>query len=100
MSLSIGPKGQDHIGGALFRHEEQSEKTGLWEQTPGKDNDRYGVLAKTLNIEGTDQYQTVFELRCNGKRRLSRGGVPYIKAHVYPVRKTEAADAQALAACF
>lgn len=46
LSLSIGPQGQNHIGGAVFRQEEQNQANGLWELTPGKENDRYGVMAR------------------------------------------------------
>lgn len=99
LSLSIGPQGQNHIGGAVFRQEEQNQTNGLWELAPGKENDRYGVIAKTVQIEGTEDYQTVFELRFYGKRRLSSAGVPYIKAQVYPERK--AGDAEnAMDGCF
>lgn len=92
LSLSIGPQGQNHIGGAVFRQEEQNQSNGLWELAPGKENDRYGVIGKTVQIEGTEDYETVFELRFYGKRRLSGAGVPYIKAQVYPERK--AGDAE------
>lgn len=88
LSLSIGPQGQDHIGGAVFRQEEQNQIDGLWELAPGKENDRYGVIGKTVHVPRTDGYQTVFELRFYGRRRLSSAGVPYIKAQVYPERKT------------
>lgn len=99
LSLSIGPQGQNHIGGAVFRQEEQNQSTGLWELAPGKENDRYGVIGKTVQIEGTEDYETVFELRFYGKRRLSGAGVPYIKAQVYPERK--AGDAEnAMDGCF
>lgn len=99
LSLSIGPQGQNHIGGAVFRQEEQNQTNGLWELAPGKENDRYGVIGKTVQIEGTEDYETVFELRFYGKRRLSGAGVPYIKAQVYPERK--AGDAEnAMDGCF
>lgn len=88
LSLSIGRKGQDHIGGAVFRQEEQNQTNGLWELAPGKENERHGVICKTVPIEGTDKYETVFELRFYGKRRLSDAGVPYLKAQVYPERRS------------
>lgn len=101
LSLSIGPQGQNHIGGAVFRQEEQNQTNGLWELAPGKENDRYGVIGKTVQIEGTEDYETVFELRFYGKRRLSGAGVPYIKAQVYPERKAGGADAEtAMDGCF
>lgn len=100
LSLSIGPKGQAHLGGALFRQEEQDAANGLWKLAPGKENDRYGVLGRTVKIDGSDEYQTLFELRCQGKRRLSRAGQPYIKAAVYPLRKAAAVEEGALEACF
>ena len=99
LSLSIGPQGQNHIGGAVFRQEEQNPATGLWELAPGKENERFGVIGKTVPIEGTDEYDTVFELRLYGRRRLSGGGVPYIKAQVYPERKAGDAE-EAMEGCF
>ncbi|MGY8573465.1 hypothetical protein L0936_19310 [Paracidovorax citrulli] len=100
LSLAIGPRGQNHIGGAVFRQEEQNPRTGLWELTPGKENERHGVIGKTVQIEGTDQYETVFQLRFYGKRRLSGAGVPFIKAQVYPERKAGDEDEQAMEGCF
>jgi hypothetical protein len=100
LSLSIGPQGQNHIGGAVFRQEEQNQEDGLWELAPGKENDRYGVIGKTVQIEGTQDYETVFELRFYGKRRISSGGVPYIKAQVYPERKTGEDTEPAMEGCF
>lgn len=101
LSLSIGPQGQNHIGGAVFRQEEQNQANGLWELTPVKENDRYGVIGKTVQIPGTEDYETVFELRFYGKRRLSGAGVPYIKAQVYPERKAGGAEAEeAMNGCF
>ena len=99
LSLAIGPQGQNHIGGAVFRQEEQNQGNGLWELAPGKENDRYGVIGKTQLIEGTEDYETVFELRFYGKRRISGAGVPFIKAQVYPERKAGDA-AEAMAGCF
>lgn len=99
LSLAIGPQGQNHIGGAVFRQEEQNQSHGLWELAPGKENDRYGVIGKTQLIEGTEDYETVFELRFYGKRRISGAGVPFIKAQVYPERKAGDA-AEAMAGCF
>lgn len=100
LSLAIGPKDQIHIGGAVFRQEEQNQANGLWELTPGKENERHGVIAKTERIEGSDEYETVFQLRFYGKRRMSAAGVPYIKAQVYPERKGDDTTAQAMEACF
>jgi hypothetical protein len=99
LSLSIGPQGQSHIGGAVFREEEQSQNNGLWELAPGKENDRHGVICKTVQKEGAEDYVTVFELRFYGKRRLSGAGVPYIKAQVYPERKANDAE-NAMDGCF
>ncbi|MDR7380398.1 hypothetical protein J2X19_005105 [Rhodoferax ferrireducens] len=99
LSLAIGPQGQNHIGGAVFRQEEQNQGNGSWELAPGKENDRYGVIGKTQLIEGTEDYETVFELRFYGKRRVSGAGVPFIKAQVYPERKAGDA-AEAMAGCF
>jgi hypothetical protein len=87
LSLSIGLKGQNHIGGAVFREETQNLINGKWELTPGKENERPGVLKKQVAIVGTDEYETVFELRFYGKRVESNAGVYYIKAQVYPERK-------------
>jgi uncharacterized protein (DUF736 family) len=100
LSLSIGKKDQTHIGGALFRQEEQDAATGVWNITPGKENDRYGVITKTVKVEGTDAYETVYELRFYGKRRLSGAGVPYIKANVYAERLEGDAAAAAMQDCF
>jgi uncharacterized protein (DUF736 family) len=100
LSLSVGAPGQDHIGGALFRQEEQVEATGLWASTPGKESDRFGVIAKQVKNAALDDYETVFSLRVKGARRLSRGGVPYIKARVYPERGAVPADGQAMSGCF
>jgi hypothetical protein len=100
LSLSIGPQGQNHIGGAVFRQEEQNPESGLWVLAPGKENERYGVIGKTVSIDGTDQYQTVFELRFYGRRRLSGAGVPYIKAQVYPERRHEGDVERAMVGCF
>jgi hypothetical protein len=100
LSLSIGPQGQNHIGGAVFRQEEQNRDDGLWELAPGKENDRYGVIGKTVQIEGSEDYETVFELRFYGRRRLSGAGVPYIKAQVYPERKTGEDAEHAMSGCF
>lgn len=86
LSLSIGSKGQNHIGGAVFRQEEQNLENGKWELTPGKENDRWGVLNKQVPIAGPDKFETVFELRFYGKRLESKAGVFYIKAQVYPQR--------------
>jgi hypothetical protein len=86
LSLSIGVKDQNRIGGAVFRQEEQAPTGGKWEMTPGKENDRFGVLSKQVVIAGTDVYETIFELRFYGKRLESRAGVYYIKAQVYPER--------------
>ncbi len=99
ISLSIGPQGQNHIGGAAFRQEEQNQANGSWELAPGKENERHGVIGKTVQVDGTDDYRTVFALRFYGKRRLSSAGVPYIKAQVYPERKS-GNDEQAMAGCF
>lgn len=100
LSLSIGPQGQNHIGGAVFRQEEQNPESGLWVPTPGKENERHGVIGKSVPIEGTNEYQTVFELRFYGKRRLSGAGVPYIKAQVYPERSHEVDVERAMVGCF
>jgi len=99
LSLSIGPKGQSHIGGAVFRQEDQNQVDGQWGVAPGKENDRYGVIGKTVPVKGTEDYATVFELRFYGKRRLSGAGVPYIKAQVYPERKAGDPE-QAMDGCF
>lgn len=99
LSLSIGKQGQNHIGGAVFRQEEQNPENGLWELAPGKENERHGVVGKSVPIAGTDEYETVFELRFYGKRMLSGAGVPYIKAQVYPERAHEA-DGREMDGCF
>lgn len=59
------------------------------------------MIGKTVQIPGTEDYETVFELRFYGKRRLSGAGVPYIKAQVYPERKAGGAEAEeAMNGCF
>ena len=100
LSLSIGPKGQSHLGGAIFRQEEQNQANGLWELTPGKENERFGIVTKSVPIEGTEDYETVFSLRCYGKRKVSGAGVAYIKAEVYPERTDNGAAPAALDDCF
>lgn len=100
LSLSIGPQGQAHIGGAMFRQEQQNPENGLWELAPGKENERFGLIGKTVQVPGTEDYDTVFELRFYGKRRLSGAGVPYIKAQVYPARKAGGEAEGAMAGCF
>jgi hypothetical protein len=102
LSLSIGLKDQNHIGGAVFRQEEQNPQNGLWELTPGKENDRWGVLSKQIPVGGSDEYETIFELRFYGKRTESRAGVFYIKAQVYAERKdgVTLADGAAKNTCF
>lgn len=99
LSLSIGAKGQERIGGAIFRQEEQDPATGLWSMTPGKDNDRFGMIEKSVKV-GDDAYEQVFELRLYGKRRLSGTSVPYIKAKVYPMRAAGEDDGDALDGIF
>jgi hypothetical protein len=102
LSLSIGLKDQNHLGGAVFRQEEQNPDSGRWELTPGKENDRWGVLNKQIAVLGSDAYETVFELRFYGKRLESKAGVYYIKAQVYPERKdgVTAAGGEAKNDCF
>lgn len=99
LSLSIGLQGQNHIGGAVFRQEGLNPENGLWNVAPGKENERHGVIGKTVPVAGTDDFETVFELRFYGKRRLSGAGVPYIKAQVYPER-THDADGREMVGCF
>lgn len=104
LSLAIGAQGQDHIGGAVFRSEEQDETDGQWRLAPGKENERHGVISKTVRIDGTDTFETVFELRFYGRRRLTSAGVPYIKAQVYQARRSDAQangdDDKAMDGCF
>lgn len=87
LSLAIGPQGQTHIGGALFRQEEQNPTNGKWERTPGKEMDRFGLISKQVKVAGTDEYETVYQLRFYGRARVTAAGVPYIKANVYPERR-------------
>jgi hypothetical protein len=93
LSLSVGLKEQNHIGGAVFRQEEQDPENGKWELTPGKENERWGSLNKQNAVVGSQEYETVFELRFYGKRLESKAGVYYIKAQVYPERKDGATAA-------
>ena len=99
LSLSIGRKGQEHIGGAIFRQEIQNPADGAWVFVPGKENERFGIVAKTVKV-GEGDYQPVFELNFSGKRRLSGAGVPYIKGNIYPVRVELENPAAAMAGCF
>lgn len=87
LSLAIGPQGQSHIGGALFRQEEQNPLNGQWDLTPGKELDRFGLISKQVKTPGTDEYETVYQLRFYGRARVTAAGVPYIKANVYPERR-------------
>jgi hypothetical protein len=81
ISLSVGVEGQDHIGGAMYRHEVQNAKNGAWGLTPGKENLRFGLIVKSVCINKIDEeYDIVFQLQVNGKRQMSGAGVPYIKA--------------------
>jgi hypothetical protein len=98
LNLSIGSKGQERIGGALFRYETQDQTNGKWVAVPGKDNERFGVIAKSIKI-GEGEYADVFTLRFYGNRKLSDGNVPYIKAKIYPERKEGQADAD-MSGCF
>lgn len=100
LSLSIGSAGEDHIGGALFRHESQNPMNGLWELAPGKENDRFGAIAKSVPGTEPGTYDQVFQLRFYGKRKLSPTGVPYIKCNVYPERKEGADALAAMKDCF
>jgi hypothetical protein len=100
-SLSIGVKAQEHIGGALFRHEVQNEINGAWELTPGKENLRFGQIAKSICIdEDKKEYEIIFQLQVSGLRKMSNGGVPFIKANVYPVRNKADESLEAMQACF
>ncbi len=99
LSLSIGAKGQERIGGAIFRQEEQDPATGLWSFAPGKENDRFGMIEKSVKVDD-QSYEQVFELRMYGKRRLSGAGVPYIKAKVYPMRAAGEDEGDALDGIF
>lgn len=85
LSLSIGAKGFDHIGGALFRQEEQDMETGKWVKTPGKELERFGLINKTIKV-GANAYESAFELRVYGQLKISSAGVEYIKAKVYAER--------------
>lgn len=101
LSLSIGVTGQAHIGGAVFRQEVQSDLDGRWRFVPGKENERFGLIAKTEKV-ADHAYDTIFQLNFSGKRRLSGAGVPYIKGNVYPMRHdgAELEPAAAMAGCF
>ncbi len=99
LSLSIGFINHEHIGGALFRQEQQDPGNGKWEVAPGKGNDRFGIIQK--QVKDGEKYQTVFELRFYGGRKLSRQNVPFIKAQIYPQRKEgEPANDQVMEGCF
>lgn len=101
LSLAIGPQGEAHIGGAVFRLEEQSPIDGKWLRTPGKELDRFGVISKQVKFEGSDEYETIYQLRFYGRARVTAAGVPYIKAKVYPERREASpADLDALDGCF
>jgi uncharacterized protein (DUF736 family) len=99
LSLSIGDKGSERMGGALFRDEEQDEMNGRWTTAPGKENERHGLIAKTVKSEVSDEYQTLFELKCSGARKLSAAGVPFIRVKVYPVRVAANSEAS-MQGCF
>ena len=100
LSLSIGSAGDDHIGGALFRHELQNPLNGLLELAPGKENERFGAIAKSVPGAEPGTYDNLFQLRFRGKRKLSPTGVAYIKCNVYPERKEGADALAAMNECF
>jgi uncharacterized protein (DUF736 family) len=101
LSLAIGPQGQAHIGGALFRQEEQNPINGTWERTPGKEMDRFGLISKQVKVAGTEEYEAVYQLRFYGRARVTAAGVPYIKANVYPERRElSPAGFDAMDGCF
>jgi len=100
LSLSIGSEGEDHIGGAVFRHESQNPLNGLWELAPGKENERFGAIAKSVPGAEPGTYDNLFQLRFYGKRKLSPTGVAYIKCNVYPERKEGAEALSAMKDCF
>lgn len=101
ISLSLGVEGEEHIGGAMFRHEEQSPDNGLWELVPGKENLRFGQITKSVIVDkDTKKYDVVFQLQVNGKRKMSAGGVPFIKADVYPLREKADESLEAMKDCF
>jgi hypothetical protein len=101
LSLSIGFQGCERVGGALFRAEVQDPANGRWNPVPGKVNDRFGLIQKTVKVGEDDfggVYETEWSLRFNGKRKLSAAQKPYIKLDVYPAR--QAVPASAVEGCF
>jgi len=101
LSLAVGFQGCERVGGALFRAEVQDPSNGRWNPVPGKVNDRFGLIQKTVKT-GEDEFGAVYEtewsLRFNGKRKLSAANKPFIKLDVYPARQS--APASAVEGCF
>lgn len=100
LSLSIGSAGENHIGGVIFRKESQNPLDGLWEIAPGKENDRFGAISKTVPGAEPGTYDEVYRLRCSGKRKLSSTGVPFIRCDVYPDRNDRAETLASMDVCF
>jgi hypothetical protein len=101
ISLSLGVEGQAHIGGAMFRYEEQNPSDGRWELVPGKENLRFGQITKSVLVDKDGkEYDVVFQLQVSGKRKMSAAGVPFIKADVYPSREKADESLEAMQDCF
>lgn len=97
ISLAIGERGEVRLGGVMFRAETQDPATGLWNAVPGKKHDRFGWLRKQRKVSEEEGYETIFELRITGSRRLSAAGRPYIRAGV---RASKVHGGETMEACF
>lgn len=90
LSLSIAGMGYEPVRGSCFRAEQQNPDDGKWGVLPGKSNDRFGFIEKSVKVG--DEYQTVFRLRFFGGRKVAANGLAYIKAKVYSQRSEATAE--------
>ncbi len=96
LSLSIAGMGYEPVRGSCFRAEQQNPDDGTWGVLPGKGNDRFGFIEKSVKVG--DEYETVFRLRFFGGRKVAANGLAYIKAKVYSQR--EEVSAESFSDCF
>jgi len=89
LSISFGNKG-DLVYGCLFRVEEQDMTNGKWVAIPGKENDRTGLISKSIQVgekDGKPLYEKIFELRMIGGIRKTRNGNHCIKVKVFSAKQ-------------
>lgn len=90
LSLSIAGMGYEAVRGSCFRAEQQNPDDGTWGVLPGKNNDRFGFIEKSVKVG--DEYETIFRLRFFGGRKVAANGLAYIKAKVYAQREEGGAE--------